>query len=122
MIWNESVAWLVDQTRNYRLTCGWLLVIRAEFCDPIAGRPHGLSYAMILNDERGNRILGLDNSHAFDGADPEDPFDHEHLPGKAGQRFRYDYTSAGQLLNDFFDRVEAYCASKDVPFDVEDDT
>lgn len=74
---------------------------------------------MILNDQDGNRILGLDNSHAFDGATPNDPFDHEHLPGKVGQRFRYDYTSSGQLLTDFFDRVDAYCQIKGVPFEVE---
>lgn len=77
---------------------------------------------MILNDEHGIRILGLDNSHAFDGAQSDDPFDHEHRPGKVGQRFQYDFTSAGQLMTDFFARVEAHCKSAGVPFMFEDDS
>lgn len=122
MMWSEDLAWLVDQSGTYRLTCGWRLVIRAELCDPTPGRPQGLSYAMILNDSEGNRLLGLDNSHAFDGAGPEDPFDHEHRPSKVGQRFPYHYVSCGQLLDDFWARVDAYCARTNTPFDFEDDT
>lgn len=77
---------------------------------------------MILNDEQGNRILGLDNSHAFDGARPEDPFDHEHLPGKVGQRFRYEFKSGAELFDDIFERVRVHCQRHGVPYDFEDDT
>lgn len=121
-MWSEDVAWLVDLSGVRGLVCGWSVVIRAELCDPSPGRPKGLSYALILNDESGNRILGLDNSHAFDGATAEDPFDHEHRPGKAGQRFPYGYVDCGQLLKDFLDRVEAWCDRTNTPFDFEDDS
>jgi hypothetical protein len=120
---DKNPAWLLEQAGTRRLRDGWQLVIRVDFCDPTEGRPHGLSYAMILNDQEGNRILGLDNSHAFDGAQPGDPFDHEHRPGKTGQRFPYPYTNAVQLLTDFFERVDTHCKKTGVPFllEVEDD-
>ena len=117
----ENILWLIDTT-IYRLTCGWALVMRVELCEATAGKPHGLSYGMILNDEKGHRILGLDNSHAFDGAHLDDPFDHEHLPGKIGQRFPYAFKHGGQLMTDFFERVEAQCQIMGVPFEIEDDS
>lgn len=121
MIGDGDLAWLIDQSGTYRLTCGWVVVIRAEWCDQTMGRPRGLSYAFILNDEHGYRILGFDNSHAFDHAQLGDAFDHEHRPGRGGQRFRYDFISAGTLFEDCWSRIEAYCANKGVPFEFEDD-
>ncbi|MDY4284339.1 DUF6516 family protein [Xanthomonas sp. LF06-19] len=122
MIGDSGLAWLIDESGTYRLTCGWLVVIRAEWCDVSVGRPRGLSYALVLKDERGNRILGFDNSHAFDGAGPDDTFDHEHRVGKVGQRFQYDFVSPGKLLDDFWERMEAHCINKGFSFDFEDGT
>jgi len=121
MITDRDLQWLVDESRRYKLTCGYYLVIRAEWCDVTSGRPYGLFYGLILQDHDEHRILGFDNSHAFDGANVNDPFDHEHKAGKIGQRFRYDFTSAGQLFEDFLDRVEKYCNSNNVNFEIEDD-
>ncbi|MEG3789342.1 hypothetical protein V1318_04340 [Lysobacter sp. CCNWLW3] len=116
----EGILWLIG-TVIYRMTCGWSVVIRVDFCDPTVGRPHGLFYGAILNDENGQRILGLDNSHAFDNAQPDDPFDHEHLPGKVGQRFPYVFKNPNQLVSDIFDRVEAHCHNTGTPFEFEGD-
>ncbi|MEA9761791.1 MULTISPECIES: toxin-antitoxin system TumE family protein [Xanthomonas] len=120
MIGDGGLAWLIDESGTYRLTCGWLVVIRAEWCDVSVGRPQGLDYGLVLQDEQRNRILGFDNSHAFDNAKPNDPFDHEHRVGKTGQRFQYVFVSPGKLLEDFWARMETYCVSKGFPFEFED--
>jgi Family of unknown function (DUF6516) len=89
---------------------------RAEWIDVSAGRPHGLSYGLLLNDEDGNRLLGFDNSHAADGVEDQ-PFDHEHRADAPGRTFSYKFISAAQIKTDFFDRVERYCAQEGVPFE-----
>lgn len=117
MLGYGQLAELIEQAGVWRMPNGWQVVIRAEWCDITSGRPHGLSYALILQDERGERMLGFDNSHGFDGADDDDPFDHEHRFGAAGQRFPYVFTSPGALLSDFFERVEHACSVRNVPFE-----
>jgi len=106
---------------DYRYPCtmanGWRVVMRAVWVDPTINCPHGVSYALILEDEQGNRLLGFDNSHAYDGAGPDEPFDHEHRAGRVGQRYRYVLQSAGALITDFTARCEAYCLAEGVKFE-----
>jgi Family of unknown function (DUF6516) len=113
---------LVELAGTWSMPNDWQVVIRAEWVDVSAGRPHGLSYALILQDEEKERLLGFDNSHAPDGGADGDPFDHEHRASAPGQTFPYKFISAGQLISDFFDRCGAYCALQGVKFefDVED--
>jgi hypothetical protein len=121
MYGDRDLAWLIEQSAVWHMPHGWQVVIRAQWCDKTNGRPHAISYALVLNDEHGDRLLGFDNSHGFDGAGDDDPFDHEHRLGKVGQRFRYDFTSAADLLTDFLDRVEKACAVRNVAFEFKDD-
>jgi hypothetical protein len=116
--YGEAVA-LIELAGLWPMPTGWQVVIRAEWCDVTPGRPHGLSYALILQDEKGERLLGFDNSHGFDGAGDDVPFDHEHRFGRVGQRFRYDFTSPSVLVTDFFDRVKHACDVRNVPFKFE---
>jgi hypothetical protein len=121
MFGRRDFVWLIELARVWQMPHGWQVVIRAEWCDSTSGRPYGLSYALILQDEGGERLLGFDNSHGFDGAGDDDPFDHEHRLGLDGQRFRYQFTSPAGLVNDFFDRVKQACAAKGIPFEFKDD-
>lgn len=121
MVNYHEFAWFVDQSAVYRLPCGWIMAVRVDWCEATAGRPQGISYGLVLNDEHSERILGFDNSHQFDGAGPDDPFDHEHRSGKTGQRFRYDFVSATRLWDDFLDRVEQHCERAGVTFALEMD-
>lgn len=114
--YGEAAA-LIEMAGVVRMPNGWQIVIRAEWCDVTPGRPHGLSYALILQDENEERLLGFDNSHRFDGAADDDPFDHEHRIGKVGQRFQYKFTSPSVLITDFFDRVQSACQDRNVPFE-----
>ena len=95
-------------------------MFRAELVDASTGRPHGWSYALILQDDQGLRLLGFDNSHAFDGAADDDPFDHEHPFRREGQRVRYRFGLVEDLVSDFFDRVDRACAAEGVPNEFED--
>jgi len=112
---------LIEMARVYRMENGWQVVIRAEWTDATAQQPHGIDYALILQDERGVRILGIDNAHSFDGAAAHEPWDHEHKSGRVGQRFRYGFVSASQLITDFFERLEIHCASQGVSSSFVDD-
>lgn len=116
-----ELAKLIDLEGVRRMVNGCQVVIRAKWVDQTPQQPHGVDYALILQDERGQRILGFDNSHAFDGAHEEDRWDHEHREGLIGQRFRYDFTSASNLLSEFFDLLDAYCRANGTTSDFIED-
>jgi hypothetical protein len=84
-----------------------LVSIRADLVDVTPQKPHGLDYGVFLN-LGGERVLGFDNKHSYDGAEPDEPFDHEHRMHLRGQTFRYDFKTGSTLISDFFDRVDAY--------------
>jgi hypothetical protein len=102
---------LIELAGVYQMENGWQVVIRADWVDQTDQQPHGLDYALILQDERGERIFGYDNAHAFDGATPEDRWDHEHKFRRTGQRYPYTFVSAAQLITDFFDKLGKHCAA-----------
>ena len=123
MFTHADLLLLVDRAGVYQMPCGWQVVIRADLVDPTPQQPHGLDYAVMLQDERGYRIFGYDNAHAYDGAAVDDRWDHEHLVGQVGQHVRYQFVSAGMLLTDFFEALMSYCSQQGVSleFVVEDD-
>ena len=105
---------LIELAGVYRMENGWQVVIRADWVDQTPQQPHAIDYALILQDERGHRIFGFDNTHEFDGASEDDRWDHEHRPGVTGQRFRYSFVSASQLISDFFEQLASCCAMRGV--------
>jgi len=117
MFGNRELQVLFEFPDSLEMVSGWRVVKRSEWTDVTPQRPHGLSYALILQDEAGNRLLGFDNSHAFDGASAEEAYDHEHRAGRIGQRTRYNFVSASVLITDFFERLEQHCASSGVSSD-----
>lgn len=75
--------------------------------------PHGIRYCLTLHEPYGGRILGYDNAHAvkppkkFKFAGRIVAFDHKHRHA-VDKGVPYEFTSAQQLLEDFFadtDRV-----------------
>ena len=66
-----------------------------------AEEKHGkVSYAVVLCDAYGNRVLGFDNAHGYD---------HEHPP-KKGKPYRF--TTSENLVADLYERVDAYFSSE----------
>src|SRR5262245_7373833 len=120
MYGHKDLSTLIDLAGTWSMSNGWQIMIRADWTDVSSGRPHGLSYALILQDQQGRRLLGFDNSHAYDGAAEDAPFDHEHRANAVGLTYAYKFTSASQLITDFVDRCGAFCAREGVEFVVED--
>jgi hypothetical protein len=117
MFTDRDLLGLITLSGVYPMSNGWQVMIDAHWTDVTPQRPHGLRYALILQDETGDRLLGFDNSHGFDGAASTDRFDHEHRAGRVGRRYEYRFTTASALVGDFFARAADYCASRGVPFD-----
>lgn len=90
---------------------GYWLKIEAWRVEPDAGTPHGIRYSLTLHEPYGNRILGFDNAHAikppkkFKYAGRRLPYDHKHRHA-SDKGVPYEFTTAHQLLSDFFDEVD----------------
>lgn len=89
---------------------GYWIKIEAWTVEPREGVPHGIRYSLTLHDPKGKRILGYDNAHAvgpprkgFAGRRLEYDHVHRHAKDKA---VAYEFSSAGQLLADFFNEVD----------------
>lgn len=72
-------------------------------------RPHGLSYTFTLHDPDGKRLVGFDNAHGVGSLgsglqQPRAEHDHWHRTGDDPGR-PYAFTTADQLLADFFTEV-----------------
>lgn len=96
---------ILDQGDGY-----WIKIV-ARQVEPSAGIPHGVSYSLTLHEPYGERILGFDNAHAirppkkFKYAGQRFSYDHKHRHAR-DQGVPYEYTTAHQLLADFFDEVD----------------
>lgn len=70
--------------------------------------PHGVRYSLTFHDRNNRRIIGFDNAHAYKpkkrkyGA-RKITWDHKHQKERISS---YEYESAGQLLEDFWEAVE----------------
>jgi hypothetical protein len=73
-------------------------------------RPHGIRYNLTLHDNYNQRILGFDNAHAVKPkgnkryAGRKITYDHAHYSMK-DKGTHYSFSTAEQLLNDFFKAV-----------------
>jgi len=70
--------------------------------------PHGIRYCLTLHDRNNTRLLGFDNAHAYQCkkkkySGRKITWDHQH---KLHKIYPYEFDSAGQLLEDFWNAVE----------------
>jgi hypothetical protein len=87
---------------------GYWIKIKAKSVSPDDGRPNGITYSLTLHSPAGERLYGIDNSHAARaGSGPSRrtamPFDHTH---KKGRELPYCYSDGASLLSDFWAGVE----------------
>lgn len=89
---------------------GYWAKIEAKKVTVTPERPHGISYCLTFHDNFNQRIFGIDNAHSIK---PEKKgrykariieYDHVHKSLK-GKAVPYEFTSAAQLLEDFFNEV-----------------
>ena len=75
--------------------------------------PHGIRYSLTLHNRYGTRLMGFDNAHGvrpsgrtrFTGR--KVTYDHRHRHTRCCG-VPYEFTSADQLLADFFDEVDRF--------------
>ena len=102
--------------RIHRLEEGYWIKFRIERTEPTRERPHGLDYAFTLHSPSGRRIMGFDNAHPIRSSGyrkGQVESDHWHRtetdPGRP-----YQFTTADQLLADFFAEVRRILGEKGV--------
>lgn len=96
---------------------GYWIKIEARRIEPTAGVPHGIAYSLTLHDRHGARVLGFDNAHPVR---PPRKFkyagritqDHQHRHSR-DKGFPYEFSSAYQLMKDFFAAVDRHLARED---------
>jgi hypothetical protein len=98
---------------------GYWIKIEARRVAPTPGIPHGIAYSLTLHEPYGTRILGFDNAHAVK---PPKKFKyagritHDHKHRRARDRGApYEYSTAAQLLKDFFAAVDRALEEAKVP-------
>ncbi len=73
--------------------------------------PHGIRYSLTLHNQHNQRILGYDNAHPFQAkegfAAKRQIWDHRHEKNLVKE---YVYTSAADLLTDFWQAVDNFLA------------
>ena len=88
----------------YPMEKGYWVKFEAWKIEVTPERPFGLSYSITLHDRNNTRILGYDNAHAVKTKRKgfharKITWDHRH---KMERVTEYQFTSAGQLLEDFW--------------------
>jgi hypothetical protein len=104
--------------RVHWLEQGYWLKFEIKRLQATTERPHGLRYSFTMHHPNGARLIGFDNAH---GVDPLGSrfkkrviaLDHWHRteadPGRP-----YAFTTADQLLADFFAEVRRVCAERNI--------
>ena len=71
--------------------------------------PHGVKYSLTLHDKTNQRVIGYDNAHSFKSSKKygakKETYDHIH---KQMEVVAYEFESAAQLIEDFWNSVEYY--------------
>ena len=98
----------------YPMEKGYWVKFEARKIEVTAERPFGLSYSITLHDRNNTRILGYDNAHAVKTKRKgfharKTTWDHRH---KMEMVSEYEFSSAAQLLEDFWKEVNLLTAYK----------
>jgi hypothetical protein len=92
----------------YPMDNGCWIKIEARRVEPGKHVQHGIKYSLTLHDRNNTRIFGIDNAHGIKPkrkkfAGRKTTWDHKHEENKV---VPYEFESAGQLLNDFWEEVD----------------
>jgi hypothetical protein len=104
--------------RVHYLEQGYWLKFEIRRVRPTSERPHGLQYAFTLHSPEGKRLVGFDNAHrvprkSSHARNTVQTYDHWHRAEDDEGR-PYRFTTADQILADFFAEVQRVLASRGV--------
>jgi hypothetical protein len=118
----ELEALLSLDGQSYEAAEGYVVEFIVRRTEKTAARPHGISYALVFRPKDGEPYVRFDNAHAVKrpgGTFVRAPeaYDHSHRtesdPGRP-----YAFTTAAQLLDDFWREVRRVMNEKDIPNDL----
>ena len=101
---------LILDGESFVLENGFWVKFEAKRVPTSSKIPHGIKYSLTLHDKRNQRVIGYDNAHSYHprkgtyGAKKE-TWDHRHQKMDV---FPYEFVSALQLIEDFWESVERY--------------
>ncbi|HKO09012.1 MAG TPA: DUF6516 family protein [Alphaproteobacteria bacterium] len=108
---------------DFEMAPGVVVGFTVRRTEPTAERPHGISYALILRPKRGGAPwVRFDNAHAVQTPGrgyrrKRAAYDHWHRTAKDKGR-PYKFTTAMQLLEDFWQEVKRTLDEKEIPNDL----
>jgi hypothetical protein len=108
--------------RSYEAAEGYVVEFVVQRTEKTSERPHGINYALVFRPKDGTPYVRFDNAHAVErpgGRFVRGPeaYDHWHRtetdPGRP-----YVFTTAMQLLDDFWREVKRVMTEKEIPNDL----
>ena|SRR5689334_2644252 len=119
----ELEALLSLDGASYEIAQGYVVEFTARRTDVTPERPHGISYALVFRAEAGGMpVVRFDNAHAIawrGGRHVRSPraYDHWHRTERDPGR-PYAFTTAAQLLEDFWREVKRAIKERGIPNDL----
>jgi len=93
----------------FYLDNGYWVKFEAKKIEPSEHIPHGIKYSLTLHNKKNERVIGYDNAHSFKSSKKygakKQTYDHIHKQMKI---VAYEFSSASQLIEDFWNSVEHY--------------
>jgi Family of unknown function (DUF6516) len=107
---------------SYQASEGYVVEFTARRTDITAERPHGISYALVFRPANGEPFVRFDNAHAPNRAGGKyvkapAAYDHWHRDEYDVGR-PYKFTTALQLLSDFWREVKRVMDERGIPNDL----
>ena len=107
---------------SYEAADGYVVEFTVKRTETTAERPHGISYALVFRPVTGEPYVRFDNAHAAEwpgGRFVKDApaYDHWHRDERDPGR-PYRFTTASQLLDDFWREVKRVMQEKGIPNDL----
>lgn len=107
---------------SFEAAQGYVVEFIARRFDPTPERPHGLNYSLVFRPKEGEPFVRFDNAHAVDrpgGKFVKGPVAHDHWHRTADDPGRpYSFTTAAQLLEDFWREVKRVMDERGIPNDL----
>lgn len=107
---------------SYEAAAGHVVEFVVRRTDKTPERPQGISYALVFRPKDGEPYLRFDNAHAVPHRSgryvkASSAYDHWHRNQKNDGR-PYAFTTAAQLLDDFWREVKRVMSEKGIPNDL----
>lgn len=103
----ENLLCLDSET--FPMDNGYWVKFEAHRVEVSGAMPYGVKYSLTLHDKYNRRVIGYDNAHSFKSSKKygakKETYDHIH---KQMDIIAYEFESASQLIEDFWNTVEYY--------------